>query len=153
MLSSGQYDYVEIKEGRHDRHLRSFKLKEDGCTSAEWKGLHPMQKRKRFLVRKQGEGGRSVQQIEIADMDVIKKAMDMDKVKTASLKRKLKRANKEDPFASDEDDASHITGTTAQSNKSNTTTGKMAVRQKTRSALNRIYSKKKAHFADNDDEN
>ena len=89
----------------------------EGYSDKEWETLHPMIKGKRFVSSRGDKSKkRSVKEVQIADMEVLKSAHTHDMARIASLKRKLDRATRkkyaerglnysddEDIFGSDED--------------------------------------------------
>ena len=105
---NGICDFRGIKEGKFDKYLDNFTFK-DGYSTKEWKSLHPMVKRKKFLSRGDGGKKRSVNEVQIEDIELLKSAREHDKVCIASLRRKLDRATREkyrlrgQNFSDDED--------------------------------------------------
>ena len=106
-----------------------------------------MKKRKIYLNKDKSKS-RSVNTVEIQDMDVLKDARKHDQSKIASLKRKLVREtkrryeaqgldyeNEEDIFSSDAEVASHITEASAKSGTS---------------VHNGLKRKKKLHFKEDE---
>ena len=91
---NGICDFRGIKEGKFDKYLDNFTFK-DGYSTKEWKSLHPMVKRKKFLSRGDSGKKRSVNEVQIEDIDLLKSAREHDKVRIASLRRKLDRATRE----------------------------------------------------------
>ena len=71
--------------------MDNFTLK-NGYSDKEWKALHPMVKRKKFLSRDDKGKKRGVNEVKIDDMQLLKSAHEHDKQRIASLKRKLDRA-------------------------------------------------------------
>ena len=93
---------------KFDKYLDKFTFK-DGYFAKECKSLHPMIKRKKFLSRDDGGRKRSVNEVKIDDMEILKSAHAHDKVRIASLKHKLDRATRKkykmrgQNFSDDED--------------------------------------------------
>ena len=55
-LPDGKPDFAGIKEGKYDRHLDQFQIKPGGYSPEEYKKLHPMARRKRYLATHNKDG-------------------------------------------------------------------------------------------------
>ena len=93
MNKNGVCDFRGIEEGKYDGHLDNFTFK-NGYSDKEWKALHPMVKRKKFLSRADKGKKRGTSKVKIDDMQLLKSAHEHDKLRIASLKRKLDRATR-----------------------------------------------------------
>ena len=91
MTKEGVCDFRGVKSGKYDRYLGNFNYKE-GYSDKEWKTLHPMIKRKKF-VESRGDKNkkRSAKEVHIEELELLKSAHAHDVVRIASLKRKLDR--------------------------------------------------------------
>ena len=57
-LPNGKFDFDGIREGKYDAHLGGFQAKAGGYSPEEWRTLHPMVKRKRYLATHNKDGSR-----------------------------------------------------------------------------------------------
>ena len=159
-MKDGNIDWPGINKGKYDDHLDKFKVNSDGYPEKEWKNLHPMKKRKVFVQNHPDDKSvknRSVSQVQIEDMEILKAARKHDQLQIASLKRKLGReaarkrlARGEDPddsdiLASSYEDQSAITEATDRS-KSNTSV-RGALKKRGKRPLKKIVN-----FEEQDDE-
>ena len=55
-LPDGKPDIAGIKEGKYDRYLDQFQIKPGGYSPEEYKKLHPMARRKRYLATHNKDG-------------------------------------------------------------------------------------------------
>ena len=56
VLASGEFDVTGIRAGKYDQHLGGFTVKSGRISNAEWKTLHPMAKRKKYLATHNADG-------------------------------------------------------------------------------------------------
>ena len=57
-LPNGKFDHEGCRAGKYDAHLGGFQAKAGGYSPEEWRTLHPMVKRKRYLATHNKDGSR-----------------------------------------------------------------------------------------------